>query len=157
MTDGYTTVFEVSYLSNGTVLKASVFLSIGIFAFFALRKSLKSRVQKFFFFFVWLPVWLAFSSFWLYLSLRNAREFNDALKMGRCDVIEGVVTVLHEQPRSGHASGDRIRIGNKEFQFSYFTSGLSYDRTISHGGVLTNGATARLHYLDNAILKVEVK
>jgi hypothetical protein len=160
MNDGYTTVFETSYFSNGFLLWNIGFLAVGIFAVRQMIRSRKwgnGKQAPIFFMCLWATFWFFASGAWLYLNLTNGRLYTAALANNQCEVVEGTVQVLHEQPAGGHDAGDRIRIGDKEFTYSYFTSTLSYNRTISHGGKLTNGVTARLHYLGNAILKVEIK
>jgi hypothetical protein len=161
MSGGYTTVFEVSYLSNNSLLMALLFMSVGVLAVaIVVRNKTSKRItslQRSVFYFLWVPLWFTGSTFWLYSCLRDGNEFTAALKNGRCEIVEGTVAVLHEQPASGHDAGDRIRIADKEFVYNYFSAGLGYHRTISHGGDLANGVSARLHYLGNKILKVEIK
>src|SRR5438477_78309 len=75
----------------------------------------------------------------------------------RSDVIEGVISVKHEQPASGHTKGDVITIEGKEFEVNQFLVTPGYKTTISHGGALKQGVYARLHYHDGIILKAEIK
>jgi hypothetical protein len=161
MNGGYTIVFEVSYFSNGFLLWNIGFLAVGIAVVTQAIGSRMpgSRQQKAPIFAVclWSAFWFFASGAWLYSNLTHGHRYTDALANNQCEVVEGTVQVLHEQPAGGHAAGDRIRIGDKEFTYSYFHAVLSYNRTISHGGQLKNGVAARLHYLDNAILKVEIK
>jgi hypothetical protein len=82
--------------------------------------------------------------------------YTSALRNGRCGIAEGVVRVLRQQPAGGHAAGDRVRLGDREFEVNYYRSTLAYNQTIAHGGALTDGTRARVHYLDGAILKVEI-
>jgi hypothetical protein len=89
-------------------------------------------------------------------TVRSGRAYTDALRDGRCEVVEGEVEVLVLQPRAGHNDGDRIRVGGREFRIDRNSSTPAYNRTVAGGGVLTHGARVRLHHLDGAILKVEV-
>jgi hypothetical protein len=161
MNDGYQTVFEVSYLSNGSLFMSIGFLCVGIVAVVAVARSWKtgrmSPHQKFLFVAIWAPFWFLGSAVWIYSNISSGKEWTAALANNQCEVVEGTVQVLHQQPWGGHDSGDRIRIGSKEFTYSYYSSMLGYHTTISHGGELKDGVTARLHYLDNVILKVEIK
>ncbi len=160
MNDAYTTVFEVSYFSNGFLLWNIGFIVVGIIGVTTMiRSRIKGGRQKapIFFMCLWSTFWFFGCSVWLYSNLTEGRRYMAALANNQCEIVEGTVQVLHQQPASGHDAGDRIRIGDKEFTYSYYYAVLSYNRTISHGGKLTNGAVVRLHCLGTAILKVEIK
>lgn len=79
------------------------------------RKVVKrtGRIQKGFLYFFWAPFWFGITLLWLFSAVHDAYEFTGALRHGRCSIVEGTVSVLHEQPRSGHAAGDRIQIADK--------------------------------------------
>jgi hypothetical protein len=79
-----------------------------------------------------------------------------AYRSGRCHVVEGDVTVLHEQPRHGHDDGDIVSIDGVVFEIDYFGSSGGYRQTIAHGGLLTDGAYVRVYYHDGHILRVDV-
>jgi hypothetical protein len=165
--DKYTKIFEVSYFGAGGLGMPLLFLAIGVLGLVTIGRKKTSHgienVSKRGFYLVWVPLWFGTTLVWLFSAVHHTHEFTMALKEGRCAVVEGTVSdkgtvsVLREQPRSGHASGDRIRIGDKEFVYSYFVASPGYRTTVSHGGALVNGASARLHYLGEAIVKVEVK
>jgi hypothetical protein len=157
----YRTVFEVSYFSNGSLLMNIVFLCVGIGVVVASLYSLKSGrmkpLQKIGVFCFWAPFWFLFGGFWLYSNLSSGKELTTALANDKCEVVEGIVQVLHEQPYGGHDAGDHILIGGKDFTCNYYSEMLGYHQTVSHGGLLKDGTVARLHYLGNVILKVEIK
>src|SRR5262245_53727865 len=67
---------------------------------------------------------------------------------GKSQIVEGTVHVIHEQPATGHTAGDKIMVGDQTFEVNYFLVTPGYRQTISHGGVLREGAFARLHYYD---------
>lgn len=160
MNDKFQTVFQVSYLGNGVLAQSVLFLAIGL-AVAILSVTGRLHLKKkggcaIPFVAPWCVVWISVSSWMVIHTLRNASTYINALQTGQCQVVEGLVTVVHEQPYSGHDAGDRIRVNDVEFQFSAYDATLAYDRTISHGGHLTNGTLARLHHLNGHILKVEV-
>jgi len=159
--EGYQTVFEVSHFSNGSLLKSIAFLCVGIIAVIAVVRSWKSgkmsRPQLILFSCIWAPFWFLFSGWWFYSNISSANKWTTALANNQCEVVEGTVEVLHQQPWSGHDAGDHIQIGGKDFTYSDYVEMLGYHRTISHGGQLKNGTLARLHYLGKVILKVEIK
>ncbi|GEA11130.1 hypothetical protein KUL49_15050 [Alteromonas sp. KUL49] len=70
------------------------------------------------------------------------------------DVSTGIVEVLRIQPQSGHAPGDLIRVGNKEFEIDYFVITPCYRKTISNGGALTAGKHVVLYSNADCILKI---
>ena len=161
MNDGYQTVFQVSYFSNGSLFKSAIFLVIGIAAVIAVIRSRKSgkasRLQMILFFCIWAPFWLSVSGWWFCSNISNGKKLTAALANNQCEVVAGTVQVLHQQPWSGHDAGDHIQIGGKDFAYSDYVEMLGYHKTISHGGQLKNGVAARLHYIGNEILKVEIK
>jgi hypothetical protein len=76
---------------------------------------------------------------------------------GQSEVTEGTVHVIHMQPAHGHASGDKIIVGNRQFEIDYFWVTPGYQQTIARGGALREGVYARLHHYDGVIIKVEVR
>ena len=161
MNGEYRTVFEVSYLSNGSLLMNVIFLCVGVGAVIVAACSSKSgrlsRLQKIWIFCFWAPIWFLFCGFWLYSTLSSGKVLTAALANNQCDVVEGTVQVLHEQPYGGHDAGDHIRIGNRDFTYNYYSGMLGYHQTIAHGGQLKDGVAARLHYLGDMITEVEIK
>lgn len=160
MDKAYRTVFEVSYFSNGNLLLALGFLAVGIaMAVAALAGKLNLRKEgtaSAVGVTIWCVVWISFSILMTTISLREGWKYTNALRDGHASVVEGTVELLYEQPKGGHAPGDRIRVNGREFQYSNFRATLAYRRTVANGGILTNGAKVRLHYLDGAIIKVEL-
>ena len=160
MDERYRTAFEVSYFSNGTLLTSLGFLAVGLVLTVAAMAG-KFRLKEqggctIAALVLWCTAWNSVSVLMLAATLRSGWTYTNALRNGRCEVVEGVVEVVHLEPKTGHDPGDRIRVAGREFQYSYFTGTLPYKQTVTHGGVLVDGANVRLHYLQGAILKVEV-
>lgn len=160
LSNRYQTIFEASYFSNGTLLISLVFWGSGVAVTIACvtgRLRLKEREGcAVIVMIVWCLFWVPVSTWWVGSNLKTGRLYTTALRNGQCEIVEGIVKVLRQQPASGHAAGDRVRIGSREFEFSYYQSTLSYNETIAHGGALVDGARVRVHYLNDAILKVEI-
>jgi hypothetical protein len=158
---GYQTVFQVSYFSNGSLLESLAFLGAGIVALvvivFAWKFGKINRPKLIVFSCVGMPFWFLVSGFWFYSNISTGKMWTAALANNQCEVVEGTVQVLHQQPWSGHDAGDHISIGGKDFTYSDYVESLGYHQTISHDGQLKNGAVARLHYIGDVILKVEIK
>jgi len=163
---GFVTVFEISRWSNGLLADELFRLGVGVSALIggvggairALRKD-KGRSRGELVPCLFLTAWAVF---WLMLhNFPRMYGHIDALAAAyrhhRYEVVEGPVTVLHEQPEHGHASGDRIVVGGKTFEVNFFYATPGYRQTISHGGVLRAGAYARLGYVGEDIVRVEIR
>jgi len=85
------------------------------------------------------------------------QELLNAYNTQQYKVAEGEVHVLYAQPFSGHTKGDIINVGGVELEISYFTMTFGYNQTIAHNGVLTEGAYARIYYIDDVILRIDLK
>ncbi len=80
-----------------------------------------------------------------YLSNQYS-ELTSIYKNREYKIVEGYVEVLHKEPNGGHDTGDVIRINEVEFELSCFHNTFGYNRTIVFGGVLTEGAFAKVYY-----------
>ena len=167
----FTTVFEISVgthsISEDTLFLVSigavVFLTgiTGIFFQEQTECIFEKKLATPIYLTVWGVIWLLV----FFLAWKIGKFDRDYLlnvyQSGQYQVAEGVVHVTHEQPFDGHSAGDKITVGGHEFEIDYFGPSLGYDRTISHGGVLREGAVARLcydngNYMNGVILKVEI-
>jgi hypothetical protein len=160
MNTGYTTVFEVSYFSNGTFFFSAVTLFVGLFAGGVASViygrlpvgEAKTIQERFFYFRLIVLVWIAISTFWFCSNIFQAHKLIHTLRSGGCESVEGTVHVLNREPWGGHGA-DSVRIADKTFGYSSHAATLGY-----HGGeLLMEGVTARIHFLGNTILKVEIK
>src|SRR5205809_2465363 len=117
----YTTVFEVTWRES--LLHPVLFLSVGVIALLVITRKNASNptagFQKGFLYFFWVPLWFGITLLWLFSAVHDAYEFTGALRNGRCAIVEGTVSVRHEQPRPGHAAGGRSRGADKEFVYRY--------------------------------------
>jgi hypothetical protein len=107
---------------------------------------------------------IGFGAIWLIVTLPLwdlATSATDRLLLiqlsGQSEVTEGAVHVTHMQPLHGHAAGDKIIVGDTQFEINYFMLTPGYRQTIAHGGALREGVYARLHHYDGVIIKVEVR
>ena len=160
------TVFDVTVGLNGIGDEAWVRMAIGIGAALAgmVWPARVWRMQA-----GWRQMFNAASlvglgAIWLIvtLPLRNlATSDTDRLLLiqlsGHSEVTEAAVHVTHMQPRHGHASGDKIIVGDRQFEINYFMVTPGHRQTIAHGGALREGVYARLHHYDGVIIKVEVR
>jgi hypothetical protein len=160
------TVFDITVGSNGIGDDAWFRMAIGIGAAIAGMVWLVRawRMQA-----GWRQMFNAaclsgFGAIWLIVTLplwNLATRDTDRLFLiplsGQSEVTEGTVHVIHMQPAHGHASGDKIIVGDRQFEIDYFRVTPGYRQTIAHGGALREGVYARLHHYDGVIIKVEVR
>jgi hypothetical protein len=102
---------------------------------------------------IWLIVTLPL---WTLATPDTHRRFLIPLS-GQSEVTEGAVHVTHMQPWHGHTGGDKIIVGDRQFEIDDFRVTPGYQQTIMHGGALREGVYARLHHYDGVITKVEVR
>ena len=107
------------------------------------------------FFFIWGLVW-SLSAYSAYKNTQFGRKLIEAYHSGNYKIMEGIVQVLHQQPKEGHDSGDLVRINGREIEFSYFRSTPAYHQTISHGGILKEGAYAKVYLYKGKILRIDI-
>ncbi len=96
----------------------------------------------------------------IYLNtLSNYRALQDAYTDGIYNVAEGIVSVSHVQPPGCDLTGDLISIDDVEFEVNYCHGApFGYNQTIKNDGVLTEGANARVYYMEGkTILRVDIK
>jgi hypothetical protein len=115
----------------------------------------KEIIFLLFFFLIWGLIW-SFGTYAVYNNIRFGNEIIEAYYSDNYEIIEGTAEVLHQQPKSGHDSGDLIRINQKEIEFSYFRSTPAYNQTVSHGGVLKDGVYVRIYLYKGNILRIDV-
>lgn len=153
----YTIYYEIEPNPGYSFWLGAAFLTIGLVAivvtFTDRRRRRHERTR--------LPPWaivavmlggLAVGVTWL----KHERVYG-AYAAGAAEVIEGTVRVLRQQPAYGHAPGDLIEVGGRRLEVNYFTTAPGYRTTIAHGGVLTEGAVARLGLCGETIVRVEVR
>ena len=163
---GFVTVFEINRWSNGLLADALFRLFVGVAVLVgglvgAIRiwrrpyGQSRSGLAPCLFAILWAVFWLVLHNFPRMYGRIDA--LTDAYEHKRYEVVEGVVTVLNEQPEHGHSSGDRIAVGGKTFEVSYFSATPAYRQTIAHGGALQNGAYARVGYVGGDIVRIEIR
>jgi hypothetical protein len=160
------TVFDITVGSNGIGGDAWFRMAIGIGAVIAgmvwLVRARRTQAG-------WRRMFNAVSliglgAIWLIVTLplwNLATSDTDRLLLiqvsGQSEVTEGTVHVRHMQPRHGHSSGDKVIVGDRQFEIDYFRVTRGYRQTIAHGGALREGVYARLHHYGGVIIKVEVR
>ena len=161
----FVTVFEIARQSNGVwsdtvfrlVIGIAVLVAGGAGVVIAWRR--KGRSPKHWgvslLMIGWSGLWLFMhdfpSTFW------HIEGLVDTYKKQRYEVVEGEVTVLHEQPVTGHSRGDVIVVNGTQFEVNHFLMTPAYRDTIAHGGALKNGVYTRIYHHDGQILRVDIR
>jgi hypothetical protein len=164
MTDpgDYTTVFQISLNSNGEFADLVFRLIVGLAAIvggivvlvFGPKKNKKYKGLSVLLL-SWGIGWSALHNFPHWYD--NLSGLLSAYENGRYEVVEGPVKVLRRQPAGGHSAGDLVEVNGIQFEVNYFLGTSAYRTTISHGGVLIDGAYARIFHNDGKILRVDLR
>ena len=166
MTADFITVFEISRWSNGLLADELFRLAIGAVSllggltglFYIWRRPdvlARRHLTWFLFITAWAVFWLVMHDF--PAMYQRIDRLVAAYQAGRCEVSEGIVKVLREQPAHGHSSADRVMVDGREFEVNYFYATPAYRDTIAHGGVLRAGAYVRICQVGGAIVRVDLR
>lgn len=117
----------------------------------------KPRLRTVIFLAVWTLVWFPFSISDLISVSREHRDLLSAYQTGNYAIAEGRVKVLRTQPKSGHAPGDLVSVGGRQFEINFFLQTPAYHTTIAWGGRLREGVYAKVFYHDGEILRIDVR
>jgi hypothetical protein len=102
---------------------------------------------------------LTFAILWTLLAFAGTfgeyRTGIDALRAGRCAVVEGRVTGFIPMPYSGH-SEESFVVGGQRFSYSDYIATSGFHNTASHGGPIHDGLYVRVTYFGSLILRLEV-
>lgn len=151
----YTIVFDVSdtgFRHWWFPVVGLVFVGVGV-VLMRVRRHLP-RVHR------WFPiVLLAIAIPWTVFAflgtLAGYWGLASALRDGRCEVVEGVVSDFHPMPRGGHSTESFV-VEGRRFEYSDFNLSAGFNNAASHGGPIRNGVRVRIHHLGNDIARLEV-
>jgi hypothetical protein len=105
-----------------------------------------------FFFLGFAIIWTATAFLGTY---RDYSRLAEAVRDGRAEVVEGIVTNFKPMPSSGHAM-ERFCVGARCFEYSDFVISAGFNNTTSHGGPIREGLKVRVTFVNNDIAKLEV-
>jgi len=163
----YITVFVIYHDIWWVVALAWVLLAIGVAGLVvSIRWIKRTKIRKW-----WSSreglrpgIFLLCSVFWLMVAVLAASMWSwniyylvSSYRTGAAKMVEGPVHVIHRQPESGHAVGDVIEVDNVRLVVDYFVVTPAYKQTISHGGVLVEGAYVRIWYVGRAIVRIDLR
>lgn len=83
-------------------------------------------------------------------ALSSAGALTNELAASTIQVAQGTVKVLHQQPSTGHDSGDIVQVGQHKFEIDFYMDTAFYRQTISHGGVLQEGRRVKVYFIPDA-------
>jgi hypothetical protein len=132
-----------------------VAIGIGLLIYQYLRPTQKAKTFR-----RWFPfVYLAFAVVWTlgsfaatftdYLRLRNA------VRDGRCEIVEGTITDFVPMPYQGHAM-EHFVVNGHYFKYSDFVVTAGFNNTQSHGGPLSEGKRVRICNVGGEIARLEI-
>jgi hypothetical protein len=109
---------------------------------------------------------IIFASGWTLLSFTlmysTYREYSDAYRIGRYNVVEGVVEDFRPMPYEGHQE-ECFRVRNQRFCYSDYELSPGFNQSASHGGPIRAGLPVRIAYYEDDedagdhILRLEVR
>jgi hypothetical protein len=148
----YTTVYEMSAAPEYAFWHCALFVLLGLGALRIAPRSKRPRFSR-----VWGGAALLLGGIGLVaVSARHVATYW-AYRQDRAEVVEGTVRVVSRQPHGGHAPGDLVEVGGRRIEVDHFSSGPGYHQTLAYGGVLVDGARARLLLYHDRILRLEVQ
>ena len=172
--DGYLTVFEIGWSFWAIVLKGILFYVIGVAGLtvaIILRRRFKGvhedaepdRIKRhknqrnhLNLCVVVASIWVLVASTILPVLVKQSFDLLHAYQSGQASIVEGTVTVRHEQPVTGHDKADIVRVDGAELRVHHFRLTPAYKATIAHGGALTQGAKVRVWHVGTDVLRVDV-
>jgi hypothetical protein len=102
---------------------------------------------------------LGFSILWTALSASSIIAGNlragDAVRSGKCRVVEGVVQDFHPMPEEGHEM-ETFKVADVTFGYSDYVITSGFNNAASHGGPIREGLPVRICYLGDDIVKLEI-
>ncbi|MDB6149833.1 MAG: hypothetical protein JWQ44_1281 [Chthoniobacter sp.] len=152
----YTVIFDVSesgYRHWWFPSVGLIFVVIGS-VLFRFRHQLGHRTPEF------LPyLFLGFSILWtvfaLVVTAAGHSHLSAALREGRCEVVEGIVTEFQPMPTIGKGSESFI-VSGKRFEYSDFVVSPGFKHSTYKGGPMREGLAVRIHYVGDDIARLEV-
>ena len=130
-----------------------IFVVIGS-VLFRFRRELPHRTPKFFPYF-----FLGFALFWTVVALIGTAAghfgLSAALREGRCEVVEGLVTQFQPMPASGKGKESFV-VSGKRFEYSDFIVSPGFNHTTYRGGPMREGLSVRIHHAGDDIARLEV-
>jgi hypothetical protein len=85
-----------------------------------------------------------------YLDLRSA------YRHGQFSVVEGTVTNFQPMPYEGHQD-ECFSVQSETFCYSAYVVTAGFNNSASHGGPIRDGIPIRVSYIDNTIVRLEVR
>jgi hypothetical protein len=88
-------------------------------------------------------------------SFRDHAALRAALKTGRYQVVEGLVTDFRPMPREGHQLESFV-IAGRFYSYSDFVRTAGFNNTASHGGPIREGLYVRIADVNGQIARLEI-
>ena len=156
METNYQTLFEITgkayqwwYAAFGLI-----FFSIALIIWKFSHKSSHKKYTKYFGI-----ASTAFAGLWtLVVAVGTYSDYSSLqqiYRQGQSRLVEGKVENFHPMPYTGHDL-ESFTVNGVKFEYSDYVVTPGFNNTSSHGGPIRENLQVRIHYLNNAILKLEV-
>lgn len=103
---------------------------------------------------------LIFASLWAAINFAKTyaqyATVEGSLEGGKYSVVEGPITNFIPMPYRGH-SEESFTVKGQCFSYSDYVVTLGFHNSASHGGPLREGLYARVTYIGNTILRLEIE
>ena len=156
METNYQTLFDISQKGYQWWHPAFglIFVSIGLIIWKFSDKFSHKKYTRYFGI-----VYTAFSGLWtLVVGIGTYSDYSSLQQIyreGRSRLVEGKVENFHPMPYTGHDL-ESFTVNGVKFNYSDYVITPAFNNTSSHSGPIREGLQVRIHYWNNAILKLEV-
>jgi 4-amino-4-deoxy-L-arabinose transferase-like glycosyltransferase len=148
-------IFRRKAFSGGFPSIGFAFLGIGIvFILIGKRKSWPLRKRFFGFFMAGFALLWSSLAFWMTGS--EYFEAKSAYRTHTYSVVEGPVSNFHPMPIEGHQD-ECFSVQSARFCYSDYVVTAGFNNSASHGGPIREGLPVRVSYIDDIILRLEVR
>lgn len=158
---GYVTVFDVTrrgYKEWSWPVFGLIFVIAGLMLPRLIRAGIFKKPPP------WMAKWfpkffVGFAVLWtvgtFIVTYTDYRTALDAMRNGRAQVVQGLVTQFRPMPYSGHVDESFV-VQNFKFEYSDYGGTAGFNTTSSHGGPISEGLPVRIWHLGNEILRLDI-
>ena len=158
--DNFTVVFDVTqqgYRHWTSPAFGLIFVAIGIGLLIHryYRPARKSAAFPRVFPYLYLGFALMWTTVAFAATFGDYTRLRDAVRSGRCEMVEGAITSFVTMPYQGHAM-EHFVVNGHYFEYSDFVVTAGFNNTQSHGGPLGEGRRVRICNVGGEIARLEV-
>lgn len=168
--NNFTTVYLFTNTANGIFAENLFFQRVGFFAvaigililftLFPKRKDSRTQISI-----ILVGIYVSLGACFFVLSMlsnsADKQRYQQLLQMynnQQYQIAEGTVHLI--KPSYGREHGDFINVGGTDFEigsYSYPYGSYGYMNTIANGGILKEEVYAKIYYIDDVIIRIDIK